>query len=1727
MSMRYPSLRALCLAVLAAFTFACGSPDESSSEGVGSVSEALAQEREVTLTRVGNNSGWNRLDAITDGSIKKTASKSTKTLERIEYQLDGSYELNRARLNTEEVEAWNLQYWDGSQWLDAFPLRQIGRDGWDGWDCGDRWHGGKWRDSFPRRRGNDRDGWHEVDFPNVSTNKVRLQLDPRHHELSVRELDVFGVLLCKTANDCNDGVACTTDSCGLRGCKNDSSACECLKDADCNDSDACTGDKCTANKCVHTMECQPPSCNFPGNLIQNCDFSAGLTGYATDIYFNGAAGTQQVVGGELNVGITSGADANWAVQPRQGALTLEPNVKYSVRFRARASAPRPITVSMTQDGGAFTSYSGDQVFNLTATMQQFQFEFTMGNQRETNAKFEVRAGYYGVGATWSALPSVIMDDWVLEAIGGGCTADSQCDDGIACTVDSCSARACKHDATACECMTDANCNDGDACTFDFCELNHCLHNQECQPASCNFPGNMIQNCDFSAGLTGYATDMFFNGAAGTQQVVNGQLSVDITSGADAVWAVQPRQGGLTLLPNVHYSVRFRARAGAPRPITVSLTQDGGAFTSYSGDRVFNLTTTMQEYAFDFTMGNLTETNAKLEVKAGYYGVGATWSPLPSVVMDDWVLEAIGGECSANAECDDGIACTVDTCTGFSCKHDSAGCASSCNVPGNLIHNCDFSAGVTGYATDLFFNGAAGTQQVVGGELNVDITSGADANWAVQPRQGGLTLEPNVQYRARFRARASAPRPLAVSLTQDGGAFTSYSGEQVFNLTTAMQDYQFEFTMGAARETNAKFEVRAGYYGVGATWSPLPSVIMDDWMLEAIGGGCSSNSECDDGIACTADTCSFRVCGHNDAGCQASACQTPENQIANCGFDAGLAGYATDIYFAGAFGNQSVNAGELQVTVDNCGSAPWNVQPRKEGLTLEANLPYEVRFKARASAPRKLLVSMTQNGGAFTSYSGYRTFDLTTEMKQYSFRFTMGPQRDPSAKLEIQAGYNGEIPAGAPMPTVVMDDLYLAPVQINPNRPHNANCVAGDAPTQAVAVQRLWPGVALTEPLDTVQVPAGAGTSYLIVEKGGRVLRVSGNTADSASQQLFHVNELSPPDQPLSVSGESGMTALVFHPDFGLAGAVGEHTLFVAYTRQATPKPGETYGSELVVASFQAIDTALSGIDLTSKVELLHIHQDSDIHHSGGMGLGPDGMLYLSIGDSGNNLQGDDNPAKAHDLSQPNGKIARLSPDQYDGNVTLGWSDLEVVAIGLRNPWRFSFDDATLWIGNVGFDKIEEVNALDLSNDIGVDFGWPWCEGDVCCTEGIDCSNLGPMPGNLRFAEYQYRRSQGPSGESAVIGGFVYRGTAMPNLQGKYIFGDFADQVIYSLDPASQQAEPILNNIGNVDDFGVDQNGEIYFTTLNGGVFRIIPGPGGTSHAPPQDLMAWGCFDSLNNGAPVPASGVIPYDIAQPFWSDGAHKERFFAIPDGTFLDVSDSNDWELPVGGVSIKNFYWQNNIFETRLFVRHNNGNYAGYTYQWTSPSTATLVPAAGASRDLGGIVWNYPSQAQCMTCHTAAAKRSLGLETRQLDLGNQIDEWANLTLLNTGVPEHLPAFPSVTDTGVDLETRAQAYLHVNCTSCHRGPVDSDAGRAKWDARFTTPFAQKALCNAVPVEPGLGTVNERLIVPGNHADSTVWLRIHQRDNSFMPPLATTRVDVDGTHLVEDFIDSLTACPAP
>jgi chitodextrinase len=684
------------------------------------------------------------------------------------------------------------------------------------------------------------------------------------------------------------------------------------------------------------------------------------------------------------------------------------------------------------------------------------------------------------------------------------------------------------------------------------------------------------------------------------------------------------------------------------------------------------------------------------------------------------------------------------------------------------------------------------------------------------------------------------------------------------------------------------------------------------------------------------------------------------------------------------------------------------------------------------------------------------------------------------------------------------------------------CVAGAAPGNAIATQEYWAGVPFTQPMELVQEPAAVGNAWIVMDQTGMIRRVNDNPGDNTNTVFLNMQG------KLTTAGESGLASLAFDPDYA-------NNRYVYLTYQSSAP------MELRLSRWTA-NPDFKAIDPTSEKRVFVFPQASDIHHSGSIVFGPGPVagakyMYLTVGDNGTNAPGDPTPQKVPKMNWPNGKVLRFTPNEYRFIAPVAWNYADgavnpwIVAKGLRNPWRTSFDGNDLWISNVGFDTNEEINKFNVITDNMPDFGWPWCEGTLCCAGSVNCAGLPAKPADnlLTWPVHEYPRSEGTTAQGAAIAGFVYRGAALPGLVGKFIFSDFVDQTIFALDPVTKVRTTILNGIGDIADIGQDRNGEIMLTDYGkSNVYKIIPGAAQPLVWPPQNLADAGCFLNLNEADAVSPTkpGVNPFTVAQKFWSDGADKQRYISLPPGATVDVANADDWKLPPGGVTIKNFRWPatGKTFETRLFVRHTNGIYAGYTYKWTSATTAALVGANGDTKDLGGHVWNYPSRAQCMTCHNEKVGGSIALETRQLNVANQLSNMSAAGILNPPNPAPLAPFPYHLDAAVPLKERAESYLHVNCANCHRGATESSAGRATWDARFTTPLAQKKACDELPFEAVSGNANERIIKPGSNALSTVWLRAHQRTNNFMPPLGSTLVDTDGVQMLADWMNQLTGC---
>ncbi len=289
-------------------------------------------------------------------------------------------------------------------------------------------------------------------------------------------------------------------------------------------------------------------------------------------------------------------------------------------------------------------------------------------------------------------------------------------------------------------------------------------------------------------------------------------------------------------------------------------------------------------------------------------------------------------------------------------------------------------------------------------------------------------------------------------------------------------------------------------------------------------------------------------------------------------------------------------------------------------------------------------------------------------------------------------------------------------------------------------------------------------------------------------------------------GEQGLLGLAFHPEYRLNGR-----FFVNYTRK---DDGAT-----VVAEYHRSEQA----DLAGREEriLVSIPQPYPNHNGGMIAFGPDGYLYIGMGDGGS---GGDPQNRAQNKDELLGKLLRIDVINLvpygiptDNPFIRGQERPEVFALGLRNPWRFSFDRETgdLWLADVGQNKWEEVNVVRK----GGNYGWR-------VMEGFHCFNLPEPCGKENFTspllEYDHQ-----GGRCSITGGYVYRGRAIPSLIGTYLYGDFCSGEFFSVRTAQGgqvKGEPwALKTNAAISSFGEDENGEIYLLDLKGAVYLLAPG----------------------------------------------------------------------------------------------------------------------------------------------------------------------------------------------------------------------------------------------------------------------------------------------------------------
>jgi uncharacterized repeat protein (TIGR03806 family) len=677
------------------------------------------------------------------------------------------------------------------------------------------------------------------------------------------------------------------------------------------------------------------------------------------------------------------------------------------------------------------------------------------------------------------------------------------------------------------------------------------------------------------------------------------------------------------------------------------------------------------------------------------------------------------------------------------------------------------------------------------------------------------------------------------------------------------------------------------------------------------------------------------------------------------------------------------------------------------------------------------------------------------------------------------------------------------------RPSNTTCLAPSRPAAAIALQPALGGQKFNWPTFVLQAPADP-TRFFVVQKGGVVRAVSrdGSTASDFIDITAQTN---------SSYEETGLLGMTFHPRWQT-----NHQAFLFYSAH----DGTARDLTSTLSRFTSKDGGKT-LDKSSEEILFTLQKDPADNHNGGMiAFGPDGYLYLGLGDGGG---AGDVLNHAQDTSSLFGKFLRIDVDHGSpytippDNPFAGGSGgkPEIFAWGFRNPWRWSFDGATglLWAGDVGQANWEEIDVVRK----GLNYGWRIREGMHCYPPGSSCSTAG-----LTDPIVEYDHSQG----FAVTGGYVYRGTALQGLVGSYLYADFGSGNVWSI-PASAgeagQPRPaavkLLASGKNISSFGQDLDGELYVADLNGGIYQIVPPPAGTGAGGPAKLLSQtGC--TAPGDVTRPAPGLVPYAPAAPFWSDGAVKERWLSIPDGTQITQGPDGDFDFPPGTVLVKSFSLGGKRIETRLFFRYADGGWAGFTYAWNAQGTDATLVSESTDVDVSGQTWTLPSPAQCLSCHTAAAGFSLGLEAAQLDssfqypTGRTANQLATLIHLEMVAPgPAVPALPDPQGSG-PLDQRARAILHVNCSQCHRPGGPAPDG----DFRFGTAPSQ-GFCGKAPVAGDLGVPGALLVAPGQPEKSLVVLRMQALDEHRMPPLATHVVDQASVDVLSSWIRSLSSCP--
>ncbi len=685
-------------------------------------------------------------------------------------------------------------------------------------------------------------------------------------------------------------------------------------------------------------------------------------------------------------------------------------------------------------------------------------------------------------------------------------------------------------------------------------------------------------------------------------------------------------------------------------------------------------------------------------------------------------------------------------------------------------------------------------------------------------------------------------------------------------------------------------------------------------------------------------------------------------------------------------------------------------------------------------------------------------------------------------------------------------------------PWNASSIQGlPGPPEPYNLERVFPGLTFVNPVEMVWSPVL--NKFTLLEVEGKVFSFADEQGETEAQLMVDLK---------TQVGTERAYGLVFHPGFE-----NNRFIYICYITELDEENG-TKVSQFIVRNTDppTIDPASEKIIITWK---------SGGHNGCSLQFGPDGYLYISTGD-GTPPAPPDGLNTGQDISDLLGAVLRIDVNNTEEGkpyripadnpfVDFEAARPEVWAYGFRNPWRMSFDQKSgeLWLGDVGWEKMEMIYKVRS----GGNYGWSVTEGSQPVKPN---DPRGPTPILSPTIEHPHTEAK------SITGGFVYFGRRLDNLSGAYIYGDYITGKIWGLHEKDKWHRELTDSTIRIICFAPNKEGELYIVDYGGSIYRLVENHTiAEANSFPQKLSETGLFSDKKEFRLAP--GVIPYTINAEAWHDHARAQRVVAFPGTTQLGVYEETDgykgyqegaWSFPEGSVIAKTLSLEMEAgnpnstrkIETQVLHRYKDQWHA-VNYLWNDDQTdADLAPDEASdsvykvkdSWAPGGVrmqSWHHASRTECILCHNNRTGNTRSFNLAQLNVGDQLDRFAENGFFQKPLPGVRPKITNPHDSEANLDERARAYLHVNCTHCH---TRGGGGTAMFQTRLEFDLEDTVLVNSKPTQGDLGIQNPHLITPGDPYRSVLYHRMAKHGPGRMPHFGSRVIDQKGLALIRKWI---------